>query len=127
MNFIRIFLSLIVLSPATAFADDAYTLFKQCEKFTDQAVIQRDNSVILASGDKDAIYCMGYMEGVRDMDRIGGLNGKERSLPFCAPFHSNPVQFAQIFVNYAKSHPEKWAEDCLSSVMLSLNAAFPCK
>jgi hypothetical protein len=100
------------------------TLLRRCERF--QQIVEFRGNEIKIPRDIDAAMCFGYVSGV--MDLIYLVDDADKSLlSVCAPEGTSVEQLVQIFVNFARSRPEKWHEQARLGMMASLWAAFPCR
>jgi hypothetical protein len=81
----------------------------------------------------DGIFCLGYIGGTADtMVLIGvGLTSDttplfRHSFGICQNSPSTYGADAQVFINWADRHPEKWTDHMQSGVITALAETWPC-
>lgn len=80
------------------------------------------------------IYCLGRVSGIFEMMQLNATNltaasnGRTRILAVCK-VQGGPSNgaVAQIFLNWANAHPEKWSEPDLVGVVTALSKTWPCR
>ena len=104
-----------------------------CKAITDAKL--SDDGAISFINDYDSGFCWGafalFQQAIRLTDGVhakytNGIHGKPL-LGVCAPSESTRSQFVQLFVIYAKSHPERYHEDFFTVALDAATKAFPCR
>ncbi|SRR5579883_154794 len=116
-----------VASPAHAASSDGsmesiQSLYEKCNQ---------------TSGSRDARYlvCVTYVMAIADLMDVEGLAvmgapddryASLRNVAICRDSVTTPGAMAQMFVNFAESHPERWTEPAAVGVMIALRETWPC-
>ena len=88
------------------------------------------------AGSTDSFLCVGKVSGIGEMMGLNGLlifQHRESYANFykfsICPGKPTPTIGAQlqVFKNWARIHPERWAEQDFVGVIVSLREAWPCR
>jgi hypothetical protein len=126
MNQIALALSVLALMLGTApgHAQTAGDMLHACASLQRGARIE-GNSVFLPPG-KDAQQCWGFMTAVQEYSVLADDSGN-RLLSACPAPDTKTTQIADVFVKYAKAHPEKLNMSAAAVAYNAMADAFPCK
>jgi hypothetical protein len=115
---------LAALSPVKAQAFSGNDLLQQCEVLAGQ-ITPYDAGRISVPLTFTNGECWGYFDAVWGLSRLA--SGRQRLLGICTPPRGDETQFIRIFIQYARSHPERLHEDAELLTMTALMQAFPCR
>jgi Rap1a immunity proteins len=105
-------------------AETTEEMLSACRPFTQANVA--DGKVRIES-DYDTGVCWGAFSVVQALLSARNLETKKPMLWACAPDTSTRTQLISVFVHYAESHPEKYSDIFLQSVVDAMQQAFPCR
>ena len=77
--------------------------------------------------DAGRMYCLGMVSGVAFV--LGPINSNSESqgkIRACYPDGVTPGQFRQVFVNWAKAHPQHWQLRSSLGVVVAIKETWPC-
>jgi hypothetical protein len=101
--------------------------FASSTERTDQLLWECEGKQPREMPEAGLISCSRYIDGILDMQAVMmGLGGA--SPLFCLPKSGVSVDEAmKIFIKWANEHPEELHKTARVSVVVALNAAFPCR
>ena len=111
--------------PSRCFAatkDDGNQLLKSCEA----ALTVADGVVQTLEGSLMAGFCLGFVQGMSQMNDFYVSNTQKGRILFCTPDGVTSGQAARLVVKYLRDHPELLHEDEFVLAVWALNVAFPC-
>ncbi len=117
-------LCLVCISSALARAQSAGDMLKACE-ILQRGMHVEGNNVFLPPG-VDARACWGFMSAVQQYSALADPNGKTL-LNSCPPEDTKLSDVVRIFVDYARSHPDKMGVKAAAVAYNAMADAFPCK
>ena len=75
-----------------------------------------------------SVYCLGYLSGFTDSVRLTAHFYKPQDQRICLPEQgASNEQLARVVTKWLRDNPNDLHESTRLSVMLALQAAFPCK
>jgi hypothetical protein len=114
----------LLLSAPLAHAQSAGEMLRSCE------ILQRgmhvEGSSVFLPPDVDARQCWGFMSAVQQFTTLADQNGKT-FLNSCPPADTKLSDVIRIFVDYARSHPDKMNLKAAAVAYNAMADAFPCK
>jgi hypothetical protein len=115
---------LVVFTVPLTHAETVEEMLSACRPMTDAPV--SDGTVHLPAT-YNAGLCWGAFAMVQRVITIAGdVETPIRLFGVCAPATSTRTQLIAIFVEYAKSNPQRYSEDFADVVFVALRQAFPC-
>jgi hypothetical protein len=112
----------ILLFAPLAFSETAEEMISACRAVAKAKV---SGGKIGLDTDFDSGVCWGAFAAFQQAIRYTGAGGKSY-FDICSPANGSRSQLIQVFLVYAKRHPEKYNEDFFSVALLASHEAFQC-
>jgi hypothetical protein len=124
MKYMAILVAL-ALSPSVTFAESAEVMLSACREVASARVSENTAEI---PEDFDSGMCWGAFAATQKAIVItNSRNASEGPvLGVCAPSESNRTQLIAVFIEYARTHPERLHEDFFLVALDALRKAFPC-
>ena len=108
--------------------DNGVRLLSECSN----AVLARDNHNLSDNEFARGFYCLGRLQGVKEMNEFYRLvlekMGKKSATEFCLPKGGvENGQASRVVVQYLRDHPEQLNEVSVILIIDAFRKAFPCK
>ncbi len=126
--FVAVIFFLVCTSSAFGASTDGNEVLGKCQT----AIRVVDEGRLSQSDSSDSMWCMGWIEGVLDMNRLSELMvetgvSKKGDPYFCAPDGIQVGQAVRVVVKYLQDHPEQLHARGIVLAVAALQKAFPCK
>jgi len=126
--FVAVIFFLLCTSSAFGSSTDGNEVLRKCQT----AIRVVDEGRLSAGDSSDASWCMGWIEGVLDMNNLTGTiadvtDSKKSALYFCASDGIKVGQAVRVVVKYLQDHPQQLDLPGTSLAVMALKIAFPCK
>jgi len=129
MSRIAIFICVLLVAGSVLAQDDGNNLLSKCRK----GITRDSNNASMTNDERwDAMYCMGYIGGVVDADKIWqsppSKTLKKSDVPdYCFPKDTQMGQIHRVVVKYLEDNPQTLYSSAADLIRLALHDAFPCQ
>lgn len=114
----------VLLVAGVARAQTAGDMLKACE-IAKRGMHIEGTKVFLPPG-ADVNQCWGFIEAVQQYSALADKDG-ERLLQACPPENGMTTQVLRLFIEYARTHPEKRNLPAAAVAFNAMADAFPCR
>jgi Rap1a immunity proteins len=129
MSRIVMLICALLVAASVLAQDNGNDLLSKCRKGITKGSV---DASMTADERWDAMYCMGYIGGVVDADKVWQLQPsktlEQPDVPhYCFPKDTQMGQIHRVVLKYLEDNPQKLYLGAAALIRLALHDAFPCQ